>query len=219
MVPFASVALGQLGNLPRGRKARGAWKDSSRPSCQATEGSWGGSGKWPPAGKEVGRGYGLQGSFQGLGRFPWSLVGCLGTGLGKGSQLLSLKPLPSSCGPRGRSRAQISGSHVGCSVLSERRKEMPGSVPPNNIRPDCYRHFTPRFKTSVPSKVGIGLAVARDGRRQGRRAGNHLASSSSLPPECDQGMAGQSRAGVRLEPTCSPVWTQSFPGGWGISHM
>ncbi|KAM6424013.1 WD repeat-containing protein 90 isoform 1-T1 [Liasis olivaceus] len=33
------------------------------------------------------------------------------------------------------------------------RKETKGSIPPNNIRPDCYRHFIPRFKTSAPSKI------------------------------------------------------------------
>ncbi|XP_061455789.1 WD repeat-containing protein 90 isoform X2 [Rhineura floridana] len=36
---------------------------------------------------------------------------------------------------------------------NECRKETIGSEPQNNIRPDCYRHFTPRFKTSVPPKA------------------------------------------------------------------
>ncbi|KAJ6659778.1 hypothetical protein lerEdw1_018494 [Lerista edwardsae] len=38
-------------------------------------------------------------------------------------------------------------------AVDERRKETPGSEPQNNVRPDCYRHFAPRFKTSVPSKA------------------------------------------------------------------
>ncbi|XP_013922734.1 PREDICTED: WD repeat-containing protein 90-like [Thamnophis sirtalis] len=35
----------------------------------------------------------------------------------------------------------------------DRGKETKGSLPQNIIRPDCYRHFIPRFKSSAPSKV------------------------------------------------------------------
>ncbi|KAH0631787.1 hypothetical protein JD844_019595 [Phrynosoma platyrhinos] len=35
----------------------------------------------------------------------------------------------------------------------ECRKEGKGSEPQNNIRPDCYRHFSPRFKTSSSPKT------------------------------------------------------------------
>ncbi|XP_070810969.1 WD repeat-containing protein 90 [Pituophis catenifer annectens] len=35
----------------------------------------------------------------------------------------------------------------------DRGKETKGSLPQNIIRPDCYRHFIPRFKSSATSKV------------------------------------------------------------------
>ncbi|XP_066496904.1 WD repeat-containing protein 90 [Tiliqua scincoides] len=38
-------------------------------------------------------------------------------------------------------------------AVNECRKETQEFEPQNNVRPDCYRHFTPRFKTSAPSKV------------------------------------------------------------------
>ncbi|KAL8175023.1 UNVERIFIED_CONTAM: hypothetical protein K2H54_009384 [Gekko kuhli] len=39
----------------------------------------------------------------------------------------------------------------------ECRKEAKGTEPGNSIRPDCYRHFAPRFKTSVPSSKPFPL--------------------------------------------------------------
>lgn len=38
-------------------------------------------------------------------------------------------------------------------AVNECRKEVQGSESQNTVRPDCYRHFTPRFKTSAPCKV------------------------------------------------------------------
>uniref|UniRef100_A0A8C6VLB6 WD repeat domain 90 n=1 Tax=Naja naja TaxID=35670 RepID=A0A8C6VLB6_NAJNA len=39
------------------------------------------------------------------------------------------------------------------SHVLDRGKEMKASLPQNIIRPDCYRHFIPRFKSSATSKV------------------------------------------------------------------
>nr|XP_034986517.1 WD repeat-containing protein 90 isoform X1 [Zootoca vivipara] len=52
-------------------------------------------------------------------------------------------------------------SHAG-NVL-ESRKESKGSKPQNNTCPDCYRHFTPRFKTSAPQKVFSSALTSNEG--------------------------------------------------------
>ncbi|XP_062999035.1 WD repeat-containing protein 90 [Elgaria multicarinata webbii] len=61
---------------------------------------------------------------------------------GRSEEPLAVKP--EVVQPSSRSR-----SHAG----SECRKEIKGSEPQNMMRPDCYRHFSPRFKTSAPPKA------------------------------------------------------------------
>ncbi|XP_054849422.1 WD repeat-containing protein 90 isoform X2 [Eublepharis macularius] len=47
-------------------------------------------------------------------------------------------------------------SHAG----DECKKETKRLEPQNHTRPDCYRHFAPRFKTSVPSSQVLSLPLA-----------------------------------------------------------
>uniref|UniRef100_A0A670K2Y4 WD repeat-containing protein 90 n=1 Tax=Podarcis muralis TaxID=64176 RepID=A0A670K2Y4_PODMU len=49
------------------------------------------------------------------------------------------------------------------SCVLESRKESKGSKPQNNTHPDCYRHFTPRFKTSAPQKVFSSALTSNEG--------------------------------------------------------
>ncbi|XP_044301569.1 WD repeat-containing protein 90 isoform X2 [Varanus komodoensis] len=60
--------------------------------------------------------------------------------------------------PKAIQPSSRSCSHAG----NEHRKETQSSQPQDLIRPDCYRHFTPRFKTSAPHKAFCSPLAANE---------------------------------------------------------
>ncbi|XP_048351372.1 WD repeat-containing protein 90 [Sphaerodactylus townsendi] len=82
----------------------------------------------------------------------------------KACSLLATKEAAKNEEPAVVGPAVIQAGSGACSSAREECQKATKGPEPENIRPDCYRHFAPRFKTSVPSSKAFAQTLADAGR-------------------------------------------------------